>query len=201
MRSDVMILFWWLMFAGTHIIGSSIPVRTRLIGRLGNPVFKAVYSLVALATFIPLCYVYFTHRHAGYHFYYSGYFIKLLAEFIMLAAFIVLLQAFVTANPMTTMAELSGKVVRSGQGIQRLTRHPQNFAFGLFGLAHLLANPYAGDWIFFGGFIVYGIVSAAHQDRRFLATGPAQVRQFLADHQIKKARKIITNRLLSQFSL
>jgi uncharacterized membrane protein len=181
MQSEAMILFWWFMFGGTHVIGSSIPVRTYLKSRIGNFGFKAVYSLVALTTFIPLCYVFFIHRHAGYHIYHAGYFLKLLAQFIMLASFIVLPQAFVTANPMTTMAEISGRVVRRGQGIQRVTRHPQNFAFGLFGLAHLLANPYVGDWIFFGGFIVYGIVSGMHQDRRLRVTGDAHIKQFLAD--------------------
>jgi len=181
MKNEVMILFWWFMFGGSHIICSSIPVRTFGISRIGTLGFKAIYSLIALATFIPLCYFYFTHRHAGYRLYTSGYFIELLAQFLMLGAIIVLLQALVTPNPLTTMAELTGKVVRTGQGIQRLTRHPQNFAFALFGLAHLLANPFVGDWIFFGGFIVYGIVSALHQDRRQLATGPVDVRQFLAD--------------------
>lgn len=181
MKAEVMILFWWLMFGGSHMFCSSNPVRTFLIKRIGTWGFKAIYSLVALGTFIPLCYVYFTHRHAGYLLYAPGYSLKLLAQFIMLGAIIVLLQGFVTASPMTTMTELTGRVVRSGHGIQRITRHPQNFAFGLFGLAHLLVNPYAGDWIFFGGFVIYGIASAMHQDRRMLATGPAQVKQFIAD--------------------
>ena len=181
MQSEATILFWWLMFGTTHIIGSSIPVRNFFISRIGTLGFKIIYSLVGLATFVPLCYVYFNNRHAGYFIYNSGYVIELLAHFIMLGAIIVLLQALVTANPMTTIVELSGKVVRSSQGIQRITRHPQNFAFGLFGLAHMLANPYVGDWIFFGGFIIYGILSSSHQDRRMLATGTAAVKQFLAD--------------------
>jgi uncharacterized membrane protein len=181
MKSEVLILFCWLLFGGSHVAGSSIPVRTFVISRIGRLGYKIIYSLVALAAFILLCYVYFNHRHAGHILYSAGYTIKLLAQFIMLGAFIVLLQALVTGNPMTTRAELSSKFVNHGQGIQRITRHPQNFAFGLFGLAHLLANPYVGDWIFFGGFIVYGIVSAMHQDRRQLASGQEEVRQFLAD--------------------
>jgi uncharacterized membrane protein len=181
MQNEAIILFWWLMFGGSHIIGSSIPVRSFVIKRTGMKGFKAIYSLVAFATFIPLCYVYFINRHAGDMFYVPGYSIKLLAQFIMLGSIILLLQGLVTLNPMTTRAELTGKVVRGACGIQRLTRHPQNFAFGLFGLAHLLANPYGGDWIFFGGFIVYGIVSALHQDRRNLVAGSEDVRQFLAD--------------------
>ena len=181
MKSVAVILFWWLMFGGTHIIGSSIPVRTFVIRRIGKLGFKGFYSLVGLATFVPLCYYYLGHKHAGYLLYNHGYFLQLLAQLLMLVAFIILLQVLISANPMTTKAELSGRFVNSGQGIQRITRHPQNFSFGLFGLAHLLVNPYVGDWIFFGGFIVYGIVSAMHQDQRQLATGPVEVKQFLAD--------------------
>jgi uncharacterized membrane protein len=181
MKSAALILFLWLLFGGTHLVGSSVPVRTYAIRRIGNLGFKGLYSLVALATFAALCYFFFTHKHAGYQLYSSGYFLELLAHLLMLAALVILLQGLVSANPMTTQAELSGRYVSNGQGIQRITRHPQNFSFALFGLAHLLANPYVGDWIFFGGFIVYGIVSAMHQDRRQLATGTREVRQFLAD--------------------
>lgn len=181
MRSEALIFFWWLIFGGSHVAGSSISVRNFFISRIGTLGFKLLYSLVALMTFVPLCYVYFNSRHTGYLFYNPGYFIKLLVHFIMLAAFIVLLQALVTPNPMTTLAELSGRTINKAQGIQRITRHPQNFAFGLFGLAHMLAVPYVGDWIFFGGFIVYGIVSGWHQDRRQLAGGAESTKQFLAD--------------------
>lgn len=181
MKSEGLIFFWWLMFGATHISGSSIPVRNFFISRIGRLGFKALYSLVALATFIPLCYFYFNNRNAGLLVYQPGYFSKLAAHFIMLAAFIVLLQALVTPNPLTTLAELSGREIHSGRGILRITRHPQNFAFGLFGLAHMIATPYIGDWLFFGGFIVYGVLSGIHQDRRLLRTGGSAVRQFLAD--------------------
>lgn len=179
MKSVALIFFWWLLFGGTHIIGSSVPVRNFVIQRIGNLGFKGLYSLVALATFTGLCYSFFFHKHAGYQIYNSGYLLQLLANLLMLAALVILLQGLVSANPMTTLAELRGKYVSSGQGIQRITRHPQNFSFALFGLAHLLANPYIGDWIFFGGFIVYGVLSAVHQDRRQRATGSREVRQFI----------------------
>ncbi|MBW2467297.1 MAG: hypothetical protein JRF02_08355, partial [Deltaproteobacteria bacterium] len=73
MQTEGLIIFWWLMFGGSHIIGSTIPVRTFCIRRIGTLGFKCIYSLVALATFIPLCYFYFTHCHAGSHLYVAGY--------------------------------------------------------------------------------------------------------------------------------
>jgi uncharacterized membrane protein len=182
MQGTGLILFWWIMFGGSHIVGSSVPVRTYCISRIGTLGFKCIYSVVALVTFLILCYVFLTHKHAGSPLNYTpGYASQLLAQLLMLVALVILLQALTTTNPMTTNAELFGRDISSVIGIQRITRHPQNFAFGIFGLAHLLVNPYLGDWIFFGGFIVFGIVGALHQDRRMLAMGHVQVKQFIAD--------------------
>jgi len=194
MQHEAMILFWWLLFGGTHILGSTIAVRTYVIGRIGNLGFKALYSLVALATFIPLCRVYLTHKHGGQQLFAAGDSLQFITHILMLAAFIVLLQGLATPSPMTTKAELTNTFTPSARGIQRLTRHPQNFAFALFGLSHILVNPYVGDWIFFGGFIVYGVASAIHQDRRTLVTGPEQVRQFQADTSAMPFYAILTGR-------
>jgi uncharacterized membrane protein len=59
------IAFWWGMFAGTHLVLSSLPVRGKLIARLGEKTFLGLYALVAFATFIPLVWVYLGNRHGG----------------------------------------------------------------------------------------------------------------------------------------
>ncbi|MBE9519686.1 MAG: hypothetical protein IME97_01055 [Proteobacteria bacterium] len=194
MKHEAMILFWWLLFGGSHIIGSTIPVRAFVIGRIGNLGFKGLYSLVALATFIPLCWVYFSHKHAGNPFFEPNYFLEFVTHILMLAAFFVLVQGLATPSPMTTQAELTNTFRPSAKGIQRVTRHPQNFAFALFGLSHLLVNPYVGDWIFFGGFIVYAVGSAIHQDKRTLVTGPEQVKQFQSDTSAMPFYAILTGK-------
>jgi uncharacterized membrane protein len=181
MENEGVILLWWLLFGTTHIGGSSLPMRSFLIRRLGLAGFKALYSLTALATFVPLCYVFFKNKHAGIVLFVPDSSLKLATQVLMLLALIVLGQSFSTPNPMTTVAEMTGRFRGRARGIQRVTRHPQNFAFGLFGFAHLLSNPFVGDWIFFGGFLVYGILSALHQDRRTRVTGPQEVREFQAE--------------------
>ena len=123
--------------------------------------------------------------------YKPGYALQLATQLLMLLAFIVLGQSMATTSPMTTLAEMTDRFRGQARGIQRLTRHPQNFAFALFGFSHLLSNPYVGDWIFFGGFIVYGLLSALHQDRRTLATGPIEVRQFQANTSVIPFRAIL----------
>ncbi len=181
MPPEFVILIWWLAFGGAHVFGSSVPVRTALIGKLGNKGFKGLYSLVALATFVPLVYVFFTNKGAGAMLFRPSSSMMLGTEILMALAFIVLAQGLATPSPMTTAAEMDGEYPDKGRGIQRITRHPGNFAFALFGIAHMLSNPRVGDWIFFGGFVVYGIVSSMHQDRRTLAGGREEVARFQAD--------------------
>ena len=194
MKQAAAILFWWLLFGGSHILGSTIAVRTYLIGKISNLGFKALYSLVALATFIPLCWVYLTNKHGGQLLFTPGNTHQLFTHIFMLAALIVLFQGLATPSPITTQAELTGTFRPNAKGIQRVTRHPQNFAFALFGLSHLLVNPYVGDWIFFGGFIVYGVASSIHQDKRTLVTGPEQVRQFQSDTSAMPFYAILTGK-------
>ena len=178
MTAEMKILIAWLLFAGTHIGGSSRPVRARLIRAVGLLGFKGLYTLVAFATFIPLCYVYFTNKHAGTALFTPGAGLRLLAQAIMLLAFVVFAQGIATPSPLSSQAEMTGAFPDRARGIQRVTRHPQNLGFALFGLAHCFANPNVGDWIFFGGFVVYALVSAVHQDRRARAAGPDAVRRF-----------------------
>ena len=170
MKPETEILLWWVAFGGTHMIGSTVPVRTWLIRKAGLVGFKAIYSVVSFVTFIPLVVVYWGNRHGGAElFAYQPSLIRL-TEGLMLVAFFFLVHALLTANPMSTASELAGKQARGAYRVTRITRHPMNTAFGLFAIAHMIMNPYAGDWVFFGGFLVYVLLSAWHQDRRFLTT-------------------------------
>lgn len=172
---------WWLLFGGTHVLGSSVPVRTRLIRALGLQGFKGLYSLVSFATFIPLVWVYASNKHAGTVLYASAPWMNTVTDVLMFLALFVLTQGFVTPNPLSTQAEMSGQYTSSARGIQRVTRHPLNTAAALMGLGHMISNPFSVDWLFWGGLVAYSIISAAHQDRRLAATGPDAVRHFQAE--------------------
>jgi len=174
------ILFWWALFAGTHVLGSSLPVRSRLVGAMGLAPFKGLYSLVALGTFVPLCLVYFDNKHSGAYLFSPFDGSRHVTETLMLLALFVLIQGLISGSPLTTVSELTGRTPPV-RGIQRVTRHPMNLAFGLFGLAHCLVNPFSGDWAFFGGFVVYALLSSLHQDRRTLAAGSEPARRFVRE--------------------
>lgn len=194
------VLFWWLMFGGTHVLGSSVPVRTRVIKAVGLPAFKGIYSIVSFATFIPLCMAYADNKHAGAQLFGLSSTFDLVAQVLMVLAFVMLVQGVTTPSPMTTAAEMSGKFTSSPQGVQRLTRHPAGTGFALFGIAHCLANPFVGDWLFFGGFVVYAIVSALHQDRRVLASGPEEFKQFYSETSLIPFGAVLSGKQRLNFS-
>lgn len=188
------ILFWWLLFAGTHLCGSSPAVRTPLIAKLGLLGFKGIYALVALATFLPLCSVYARHKHAGALLFVPDRTLLAATEVLMLAALAVLAQGLATPGPLSSRAELGGRFRKEVRGILRVTRHPQSLAFVLFGFSHLLVNPFGADLIFFGGFVIFGIAGAILQDRRLRIGGSPEIREYLAATSALPFAAILTGR-------
>jgi uncharacterized membrane protein len=165
MVASFVVLFWWLVFAGVHLVLSSSSVRPQLVARLGERPFLGVYSLAALATFIPLVAYYAHHKHGGPQLWltFGPYLLaRDLNVVLMATAFVLLVLGLATPPPSSMLA--SG--APQAYGVTRITRHPTFAAFFLFGLAHCVMNGFLADLVFFGGFSVFAWVGAAHQDSR-----------------------------------
>jgi uncharacterized membrane protein len=159
------VLFWWLVFGGTHVVLSSALVRPQLIARLGERPFLGVYSLVALATFIPLVTYYAHHKHTGPLLWrtFGPYLLARDLNVVLMAfAFLLLVAGLAIRPPSSLLA--SG--APEAYGVTRITRHPTFAAFFIFGIAHCLMNGYLVDLVFFGGFSVFAWIGATHQDSR-----------------------------------
>jgi uncharacterized membrane protein len=168
----------WVLFGGSHVLLSSLPVRTQLIESIGLKAFKGAYTLVAIATFSALLWVYFHDKHAGALILDRSLPARHVTELVMLVSVLFLALAHGSKSPAGTAADMSGRRPSSPTGIHRITRHPLNSGFALFGLAHMLVNGTVGDWIFWGGFPLFAVVSAIHQDRRMLASASPEFRSF-----------------------
>jgi uncharacterized membrane protein len=176
MSPTTTIALLWIGFAGSHMLLSSLPLRQTLITRLGEDAFRGIYSLVSFLFFVPLVMVYFRHKHSGpvlWNLPVNGV-IHFPIYLGMTVAFILLASSFAQRSP---AAVLPG--VARPHGVLRLTRHPLLMAFGLWGLLHLIANGFASDVVFFGGFAVFAVTGARHQDERKLALDP-EYRDFYA---------------------
>jgi len=173
-KEAFILLFWWALFGGTHLVLSSALVRPKLIATVGERLFLGLYSLVAFATLIPLCWYYAGHKHADPLLWrtFGGPSLYLLARdlnlILMALAFVLLVHGLVARPPSAMMT--SG--TPTAYGITRITRHPTFAAIFLFGLAHCLVNGSLSDLIFFGGFSVFSWIGAWHQDTRKIVDIP-----------------------------
>jgi uncharacterized membrane protein len=164
----VAIALWALLFLGSHLVISSRAVRPRLITVVGEQPYAGVYSLVALATFIPLCFAFARHKHSGAMLWNLRDVpaIRYLVWLAMLFAFIILIASFITPNPGSMSAQGEAKHASVAHGVLKISRHPSFVAFSAFGLAHMLMNGFVGDLIFFGTFPALSIIGGLHQDAR-----------------------------------
>jgi len=177
MNAACTVLVLWITFAATHVGFSSRPLRSRLCAALGAAGFQGLYSLVALATFVPLVWFYFQHKHAG----------PLLWQLPLGAlgrgalyvgmgvAFVLITAGLATPSPAALGSRTTGV-----RGVHRITRHALLMGLGLFGLLHLVANGFASDVAFFAGFPLFALVGCWHQDQRKLASGDPTFRAFHA---------------------
>jgi len=172
------IVAWWVAFAGTHMALSSLRLRPRLVARLGERGFQGLYSLVALATFVPLVRAYYQHKHAGPLLWtlteVPG--ARLVAFALMGVAATLVVAGLVQPSP-ASMARGKAEV----RGVARITRHPLLMGFGVWGVAHLLvATVNTAELAFVGGVPLFAMLGCAHQDRRKLVTVGERYRAYHA---------------------
>ena len=178
MKDTAVIVVLLLLFAASHMLLSSRSIRASLVARLGDRRFLAVYSIVALAFFAPLLYYYFTHLHAGPLLWSvpdSGG-VELALVLANVVGFVMTVAGVMTPSP----ALVGGAPVDEPRGVHRITRHAVFMGMGIWALAHLVANGFAGDIAFFGGIVLFVLVGSWHQDRRKLAGGDPRFERFHA---------------------
>jgi len=178
MQAALSIIALWVVFAGSHMVLSAVPVRSRLVTALGEWPFRGLYSLVAFAAFIPLVWVYFQNKHAGPLLWAVPLnpLVLGLLYFGNALAFILMAGGYLSPSP--AMVGMSSARHRP---IHDLTRHPLFMGIGLWGVMHLVPNGFAGDAAFFGGFVAFALIGSWHQDARLVNTRGDEYRQFMQD--------------------
>jgi len=192
MSAAFWIAFGWVLFAGSHMVLSSLPVRSKLIARVGEKAFVPIYSLVAFATFIPLVWVYLARRHAGAVVWNlaAAPGVRQLAMLLAVLAFAVIAGGVLQPSP----ALVGSKQAWGARGLTRITRHPLFMGIALWSLSHLLINGFLTDVLFFGGMLAFSLAGAAHQDARKRATEEERLGQFFAGSSFWPFGAIIAGR-------
>ena len=164
----VAIALWAMLFLVSHLVISSRALRPRLIAMVGERAYPGIYSIVALATFIPLVLAFAHNKHSGPMLWNlrDVPVVRYLAWLLMLFAFIIFVASFMTPNPGSMGAQGADKTASAARGVLKISRHPGFVAFSAFGIAHMLMNGFVGDVIFFGSFPALSILGGMHQDAR-----------------------------------
>jgi uncharacterized membrane protein len=171
------ILLLWAAFTATHLGLASVRVEPRLRAKLGDGPFLGLYSLVALAIFIPLVWIHLSNRHAGAWFWQVevGPVVRALLYVGMALGLVLAVGGLLRPSP---AAVAPGKAEVAG--VYRVTRHPFVLGLALIWALHLVPNASSADVAFFGGFLAFSLAGAWHQDARKLHAPPPGFAQFHA---------------------
>src|SRR5438093_8381613 len=180
MEPALTVVFFWLLFAGTHLGLATGRLRAALHARLGVWGFTVLFSLVAAGAFTLLIRGYAALRFAGAPGLALGT-VPALRWPLMAVIVAGIVQATVSlvSYPRSPMA-VFGESVRTPYGIERITRHSFFVGIAIVATAHaLLATRLVGT-VFFAILALFVTVGAWHQDRKLLALRGAPYADYLA---------------------
>lgn len=148
-------------FVGSHFLLSH-PLRAPIAGKIGEPAFAGLYSLVAFATLI---WAVLAYRAApSVQLWVSPQWAWHVGYTVMLVACILLAGSLLAPNPALNMMGGVLKKSTEPQGVMRITRHPMMWAIGLWGLVHVAVSGREETLILAGGITVLALVGARLQD-------------------------------------
>jgi uncharacterized membrane protein len=153
-----------LLFVGAHFGLSSPAVRPGLVGRLGEPRFVGLYSLLQILLLVWLIRSYAATRFVplwsppGW-----TAWVPLVA---MAPALLLMVGGLIRPNPTAVMQDAKGPPDLTPRGILTVTRHPVMWAFALWALSHLAANGDAASVLLFGAIAVLALAGTLAIDAK-----------------------------------
>ena len=151
------------LFVGTHLLLSH-PLRAPLAKALGDNGFMGVYSLVAFAALGWMAHV-FKGADVGLPLWQVGNGLWALSSLIMLVAAMLLMGSLIgnPALPGPDGAVLAEKPVK---GVFTITRHPMNWSFILWAVAHALVSPRPAVLVLTASIALLALVGSLGQDAK-----------------------------------
>ena len=154
-----------LAFVGMHF-ALSHPLRAPLVGALGENGFRALYSLVALATFVWAAMAFRAVGPGGVPLWNgSGDVLWAIATVIMLIATVLLAGSF-QRNPALPDPRAAAHAAQDTHGVFHVTRHPMMWSIALWAATHILLSPTPRQIILAGAIGLLALLGAHLQDRK-----------------------------------
>lgn len=153
-----------LFFVGTHIGIAATPLRAELIERVGERLYRLLFSLVSVVAVVWLIIAY---AHATtMPLPWGAAWLAGLPLLLMPVAFLLLVTALSQPNPTAVGQTPDPDAPEPARGMLRVTRHPMMWGIALWAISHLLANPDTASLVFFGAFAILALGGAVSLDHR-----------------------------------
>jgi uncharacterized membrane protein len=168
-----------LLFVGSHIVLSSGAVRPPLVAAIGEPLFRGLYSIVALALIVWMVMAYNAAPDLGIWYPATGW--RHVSLTLMVPAAILVIGGITTPNPTSAGTDTREMAARGPRGFTRITRHPMMWGIGLWGISHLLANGDAAGMLLFGSLTALALLGPLAIDAKRRASMGAEWERFAAE--------------------
>lgn len=153
----------------THLGASASGLRGRLVSAIGQGPYMGLYLVVALGAFAWLIYLYVTLPRLDY-FWFPDPRLYWVPKVLMLLATTLLVGGFMVRNPTATgqegVMDDPAKVDEAVTGVNRITRHPFQWAVVLWAASHLAANGDQVSVVFFSAFMLLSLLGTLNLDAK-----------------------------------
>ena len=173
-----MLILAALLWIGVHVGISGTRLRGMVIGALGERVFMLGYSIFSFVAIFLLIMAW--RRTETTVLWTAGPELRWLLAALMLPAFI-LFMASHKRNPTAFGNKGLGEEPR---GIQRITRHPMLWSFGLWAVIHMVGNGDTASLVFFGAFALTAFAGMPSIDAKLAERYPDAWPGFVAKTSI-----------------
>jgi len=162
----ILLILAALLWIGVHIGISGTRLRGVVVGMLGERRFMLAYSVFSFVSIFLLIMAW--RRTDTTVLWTAGPELRWLLAALMLPAFI-LFMASHKRNPTAVGNKGLGEEPR---GIQRVTRHPMLWSFGLWAVIHIIGNGDTASLVFFGAFALTAFAGMPSIDAKLAERHP-----------------------------
>ncbi|MCC5885795.1 MAG: NnrU family protein [Gammaproteobacteria bacterium] len=167
------------LWIATHLGISSTALRARAVGAIGEGAYLGAYSLLAVATLTFLILAW-ADAPRDIWLWYPAVWQTWLALLLMPLAFVLLVSGLLGPNPTSVGQERRLADPDTVRGVLRITRHPVQWAFLLWALAHAPANGELATLILLGSIAIVAGFGTVLIDRKKAAAAGDDWQNFAA---------------------
>ncbi len=169
------------VFAVTHLVLASEPVREWIVDRIGSVKFAVLFSMIAWAGLGATLMTYAAHRHEGP----MGLgwdaipWCRGLAIGLMVAGAVLMVAIAAPTGYVASSVAVFTRYTDEPRGLERVTRHPFFAGLALYCVGHILVAQRLIGIVVFGTFGVLAVLGGLMQDRKMVARRGEQHAEYL----------------------